>query len=200
MLQIIVRNITILFYLIFSSAVFANENEHQVIIGNKEAKVEVIEYMSLTCSHCAQFHNESLKKIKPKYVDTGKIKLILRDFPLDGIAYQASIVSHCVGRNNPNRYYGFVSYLFEQQRSWATSENPMEKIAKMAMISGLNKKELNKCLENKKLGDKILRSRQIGEKKYDIKSTPTLIINGKVYPGAISFSEFEQILLPLISK
>lgn len=184
----------------YSTITKAKELTRELIFGNPNSNVEVIEYMSLTCSHCANFHKENIPIIFEKFVNSGKIKFIFRDFPLDGIAYQAAIISHCVGKNNPERYYGFLNYLFQQQRNWAFSGEPILALKRMALIAGLNPKNFEECLKNKALGDQVLLSRQEAESKYKIRSTPTLIINGKVFPGSISINEFEKTIEKLLSR
>ena len=166
----------------------------EVIFGSPNAPVEIIEYMSLTCGHCARFHKETMPTVMETYVKTGKIRMIVRDFPLDGIAYRTAMISHCLAENKPMRYYGFLQYLFEQQGVWARSPEPLTELARMAQIAGLSKDNFDLCLTNEELSKKVLLSRQFAESEYGVNSTPTFIINGKVFSGVITLDEFEKAI------
>ena len=166
----------------------------EVIFGSPNAPVEIIEYMSLTCGHCARFHKETMPTVMETYVKTGKIRMIVRDFPLDGIAYRTAMISHCLAENKPMRYYGFLQYLFEQQGVWARSPEPLTELARMAQIAGLSKDNFDLCLTDEELSKKVLLSRQFAESEFGVNSTPTFIINGKVFSGVITLDEFEKAI------
>ena len=191
---------TFILTLFFTLQTSSNTISDGVAIGSNDSPVEVIEYMSLTCSHCAKFHNETFPFINEKYIKTSKVKFILRDFPLDGIAYRASIISHCIANNNEEKYFGFVKFLFEQQKTWIASKDPVVGLQKISSIAGLNKENFYSCLENKKIANEVLLSRKKGEEKYNINSTPTLIINGKQYPGGLDQETFKKIVDEIINR
>ena len=187
-----------IFALFFSFQSLSENEKYDFVLGSADAPIEVIEYMSLTCSHCAKFHNETFPFINENYIKTSKVKFIIRDFPLDGIAYRASIISHCIADGNSQKYFGFIKYLFEQQKTWISSNDPLEGLQKISAIAGLNKDKFNSCLQKRAIGDKVLLSRKNGEEKYKISSTPTLIINGKKYSGALDKDGFRNTVDKLI--
>ncbi len=200
MLQNMVKVLSITIAMLIAIKSSANPQNDGVIFGSTNAPVEVIEYMSLTCSHCADFHNETLPYIIENYIKTSKVKLIIRDFPLDGVAYRASMISHCIANGNNEKYFGFVKFLFEQQKSLISAKDPIEQLQKISAIAGIDKNEFNKCLGNKELGNKVLMSRKIGEEQFNINSTPTLIINGKKFSGGLDEENFKKIVDKLIKK
>jgi protein-disulfide isomerase len=171
----------------------------EVVIGAEDAPVTVIEYMSLTCSHCANFHINTLPDVMKHYVNTGKVRLIFRDYPLDGTAYRAAIVTHCMAEAGSKRYYGFVQILFQQQQRWATAPDPLAEVAKLARIGGMNQQSFDACQENEAYASGVLLARTQGEAEYDIQSTPTFVIDGRVVPGGMSYEEFSRAVDPLIN-
>jgi protein-disulfide isomerase len=171
----------------------------EVALGAEDAPVTVVEYMSLTCPHCANFHNTVLPDVMKAYVDTGKVRMVFRDYPLDGVAYRAAIVSHCMAESGPKRYYGFVSILFQQQRRWATSADPMGEVAKLARIGGLSQEKFDACLANEAYAQGVLLSYQQGETEFGVKSTPSFIVNGRLVSGEMTLEEFQKVVDPLIN-
>ena len=185
--------------LFVTGAIAQQSQPLEVTIGAENAPVTVVEYMSLTCSHCANFHINTLPNVMEHYVNTGKVRIIFRDYPLDGAAYQAAIVSHCMAEAGTRRYYGFVQILFQQQQRWATAPDPLAEVAKLARIGGMNEQSFDACLENEAYATGVLLTRTQGETKYDIQSTPTFVINGRVVPGGMSYKEFSRAVDPLIN-
>ena len=171
----------------------------EVVMGAEDAPVTVIEYMSLTCPHCANFHTDVLPDIMKTYVDTGKVRIIFRDYPLDGVALQAAVVTHCMAEAGPKRYYGFVQMLFQQQGRWARDADPIAQVGKLARLGGMNQESFESCLAQEDIITSVLRSRQQGETEFDIQSTPSFVINGRVMPGGMSFQEFSRVVDPLIN-
>jgi protein-disulfide isomerase len=151
------------------------------ILGKADAPVTIIEYASLTCPHCAAFEKEILPKIKTEWIDTGKAKLVFRDFPLDGSALKAAIVARCAP---PERFYGFIGVLFAQQGSWGISPDPIPGITRIAKLGGMSEDQVQACLKDDALQNKILAGRLAGEQQYLVESTPTFFINGKKVVGA----------------
>ena len=166
-------------------------------LGVATAPVTIIEYSSLTCPHCAAFHTRTLPELTKRYIDTGKVRLVLRDFPLDETALKAAVIAHCAG---PERAPKFVEVFFTQQQSWARAADPVQALTQLARLGGLGEAEIKACLADKDLENAILQARLDGEQKYDIRSTPSFIIGGKTVPGALSADEFGAMIDPLLPK
>ena len=174
----------------------AAEPQEQVL-GSPDAPVTIIEYASLTCPHCAQFHNEVLPALKERYIAPGKVRLIYRDFPLDQTALAAAALAHCAG---PERYFSMLDVLFETQSNWARADDPIAALKRLGKLGGLNEPEMAACLADEELSEGILRERLAGQNQYDIGSTPTFIIDGKAYAGSRGVEEFGKLLDPLIDQ
>ena len=151
------------------------------ILGKTDAPVTIIEYASLTCPHCAAFEKDILPKIKSEWIDTGKAKLVFRDFPLDGSALKAAIVARCAP---PERFYGFIGVLFAQQGSWGLAQDPVPGISRIAKLGGMSDDQVQACLKDDALQNKVLAGRLAAEQQYQVESTPTFFINGKKVVGA----------------
>lgn len=171
-----------------------------LIMGAADAPVTIIEYASLTCPHCAAFHTGTLPKLKETYVKTGQVKLIYRDFPLDRVALAAAMIVRCV---DPARSFAFLDVFFQQQSSWAAGGDPNQMIAalkRLSRIGGVSEAQFDACLKDKSVEDAVLQQRLTGEQKFQVNSTPTLIINGKKFSGALSFEEVEKMIKPLLGR
>jgi protein-disulfide isomerase len=166
-------------------------------IGDPAAPVTIIEYSSMTCPHCAAFHANTLPELKERYIDAGKVRLVLRDFPLDQNALRASMIAHCAGED---RYPQFVEVFFAQQASWARANDPVQVLKQLAQLGGLSADKVDACLADKALEEAILQARLDGQEKYDIKSTPSFIIDGKTYSGDQSVQKFAEIIDPLLGQ
>lgn len=166
------------------------------VLGDPNAPVEMLEYASLTCPHCAAFHVGTLPKLKEKYIDTGKLKLVSRDFPLDRSAAIAAMMARCVPEAN---YFPVIDVLFKTQRGWAAAENPVAALAGIGSQAGLSPDDFNACLQNQALLDGILKTRQAGSQQFEINSTPTFILNGtEKIAGAQDVSVFEEAIEKLL--
>lgn len=165
------------------------------VLGSLEAPVEVIEYASLTCHHCATFHNEVLPQVKKELIDTGKIRLVYRDFPLDRAAFQAAIMARCV---DPSRYFAVLSVLFAKQDDWSHAKEPLENLGRYGTLAGLSKDTLQACQDDKALGDAVLQSRMTGEQQHGVDSTPSFVIGGKTHKGVLSYEAFLKAVQPLL--
>ncbi|MDO9127944.1 MULTISPECIES: DsbA family protein [Alphaproteobacteria] len=162
-------------------------------LGDPDAPVTVIDYASLTCSHCADFEINTLPQLKEKYIETGKVHYILRDFPFDPIATAAFMLAHCAG---PERYFGFVGVLFRQQTQWAFTQTPMEDLKALARQGGISEERFDACMKDQKIFDHVKEVALRGAKTFGVRSTPTFFINGEKVEGALPWRDFE----PLIEK
>ena len=150
----------------------------------------------MTCIHCANFHKEVYPKIKENYIDTNKIKFIFRDFPLDKQALFGSVLAKCAPKE---KYFDFVKLILNTQKKWIASDNAFQdKLKNIGKLAGLNENKINTCFNDEQIVDNILKSRSDAEKKYNITSTPSLIINEKKY-SAMSYETFEKIIENLIN-
>jgi protein-disulfide isomerase len=165
-----------------------------IVIGQSDAPVTIVEYASMTCPHCALFQKEVLPQIKSKYIDTGKAKYILREFPLDGLALAAFMVARCSGND---RYFPMVDALFETQPTWAvTGAEGKEKLLLIARQSGMSKEEFDKCLADKDLFDKIVEIRRHANEDLGVDSTPAFFVNGKRLGQPHQLADFDAVLEP----
>ena len=167
----------------------------EMVMGESDAPITIIEFASLTCPHCARFHSEILPRIKSGYIDTGKAKLIFRDFPFDQRALMASAMARC---GSEEQYFGFLDILFRTQMNWAKADDTFEALAQIGRMGGLSRDSVDACLHNEELRKAIVAGRLSGEQEFDIDSTPTFIINGTKHEGVKSFEEFRSILDDLV--
>ena len=161
------------------------------VLGDPNAPVEIIEYASLTCPHCAAFHADKLPEIKKKYIDTGKAKLIARDFPFDRLGAMGAMMARCA---NPNRYHQFLDVLFKQQAKWTRSNDPVGELQKIGKLGGLSEEDFAACMQNEDLLTGILESRQAGVTEHEVNSTPTFIINGEKVIGNVPLDDFISVI------
>ena len=166
-------------------------------IGDANAPVTIIEYSSLTCPHCAAFHANTLPELKKRYIDTGKVRLVLRDFPLDQMALKAAVIAHCAG---PQRQPQFVEVFYAQQASWARASDPEKALRQLAQLGGLGADQIDACLADKALEEAVLQARLEGQEKFKIESTPSFIIDGKTYAGDQSADKFAELIDPLLPQ
>ena len=167
------------------------------ILGNPDAPITIIEYASLTCPHCAHFANEVLPELKKKWIDTGKVKLVLRDYPLDEPALRAAMIARCAP---PDRFYAYVDTFFGAQEKWVTARDYRDALARLVKLGGMSQEEFDNCLKNTALENKIVEGRLIASKELDVNSTPTFFINGSKFTGAPTVEEFDKVLSGLSAK
>ena len=162
------------------------------MLGNPTAPITIIEYASLTCPHCAEFAEKSLPQIKKEWIDTGKAKLIYRDFPTPPVplAQAAAMVSHCSG----NRYFAFVDTFYSTQDTWARSPTPLDSIKMIAKLGGMGPEQVDKCLSDQGLLNQINARMEEGQRKFEVESTPSFVIDGKLYAGEMSPEQFSKVL------
>ncbi|MGB0748924.1 MAG: DsbA family protein [Magnetospiraceae bacterium] len=160
-------------------------------LGDPEAPVTIYEYSSLTCPHCASFHRDTLPQIKEQYIDTGKVKLVFRDFPFDQAALAGAMTARCL----PDaQFFPFIDMLFNTQRKWAGAQDPIGALSLNARLAGLQEEGFKSCLSDRDLQTKILERRQEAEKEHGVRSTPTFVINGETVVGAQPFGTFERAI------
>ena len=178
-----------------STHINASENNNLISIGSDNAKVTVKVFSSLTCPHCANFHTKIFEKLKKEFVDTNIVKFEHHSFPLDLAALNAEKVLRCV--DSKEKRLDFLSKLYEKQDSWAIGadiNSINSKLVKIANDYNLNDDKINFCLNDEKMEDKILNERIEGDKKYSIKSTPTIFVNEKKYEGKHNYEDFKKII------
>jgi protein-disulfide isomerase len=162
------------------------------ILGKDDAPNTIVEYASLTCSHCKHFHDTTWKELKEKYIDTGKVKFILRDFPLDPLATAGFMLAHAAPGEN---YYPMVDLLFDQQANWAFVEAPVPALLGLAKQVGFTQETFELALKNQALLDGVNAVKDRGAKDFGVDATPTFFINGVKSPGALSLAEIEKLLV-----
>jgi protein-disulfide isomerase len=165
----------------------------EMIMGNDKAPVTVIEYASMTCPHCAFFQEKTFPELKKRYIDTGKVRYIFREFPLDTLAAAAFMLARCSGEKDNSKYFAMIDTLFRQQRQWAV-EKPIPPLMAIAKQAGFTEKTFDACLANQKMLDGIESIRQRAVKTFKVQSTPTFFINGTAYPGALEIDEMAKLI------
>ena len=181
--------IFILFLIIFTP----EANAQILSIGQTNAKVTVKVFSSLTCPHCANFHTSVFENLKKDYIDKGLVKFEHHAFPLDLAALNAEIIVRC--QNDINKKFELLGKIYDKQNFWAVGSDINkinDLIKKVGLEINLSNVEMDKCLQNEKVQDDILNERIEAQKKYKIKSTPTIIINEKKYSGKIDYKEFKK--------
>ncbi|KQQ58955.1 disulfide bond formation protein DsbA [Rhizobium sp. Leaf311] len=164
-------------------------------LGDANAPVKIVEYMSMTCPHCAHFHNTTFEEIKKKYIDTGKVYFVIREFPFDPRAAAAFMLARCAPEQ---QYYPFVSMLFKQQQTWATAQDARAALLQMSKLAGFSQETFEACLTNQKLLDDVNATMQRGATEFGVNSTPTFIINGKRYAGDMSVEKMSALVDSLL--
>lgn len=168
-------------------------------LGPENAPVKIIEYMSMTCPHCAHFHNTTFEDFKKKYIDTGKVRFIIREFPFDPAAAAAFMLARCNPQNptdlsTPQQYFPMVSMLFKQQETWAAAQDKRAALLQMSKLAGFSEESFTKCLTNQKLLDEVNATRERGNSEFGVNATPTFLINGKRYAGDMSLDSLSALV------
>lgn len=163
------------------------------VMGDADAPVTIIEYASLTCPHCATFHRETLPQVKSEWIETGKARLIYRDYPTSptAVSLAASMIARCAPQE---RYFAFLGALFETQKNWAVSPDPIDALAKVAQLGGMPREDVDKCLDDEALLDGLRERALDARMEFGIESTPSFVINGKVVRGNMSYDDFADLL------
>jgi protein-disulfide isomerase len=191
--------ILIFFYSPTRGATILDITEDDFVIGNPDSKITIIEYASLSCSHCANFHNNTLADLKKEYVDTGKVKFVFRNFPFNYPALLGSMVLQCIPKDVK---YNHMNALFQFQKNWVVRENNKSKqeLFKIMQSGGMTKKEFEACINNRNLEEKILQGVIDAQNEFNIQSTPSFLINGILVEGNKSLKEFRQIIDKILSE
>jgi protein-disulfide isomerase len=166
-----------------------------LVIGATSAPVVIEEYASLTCQHCAEFHNTVLPALRAKYIDTGRVKLIYRDFPLNELAVGAAMLTRCAG----TRREALIAALFKTQETWAfKTRAPLAELYKLGQQHGMGRSQIEGCLGNEIMFAAIVAQRDELDAKLKIAGTPTFFINGKRLEGRADFASFDKMLTELV--
>ena len=179
---------------ISSLELMAKDALPDIAMGSDSAPVTIIEYASMTCPHCAAFEVQVFPKLKEKYIDTGKVRFILREFPLDTLAAAAFMLARCAG---PDKYYPMVETLFAQQAKWAV-RNPIEPLLAIAKQAGFTQQSFEACINNKDQLTKVQQVRDRASQKFKVKATPTFFINGELHEGAMSIEDLDKAIAPYL--
>jgi len=168
-------------------------------LGPADAKVTITEFASMTCPHCAAFNAETFPKIKANYIDTGKVRYIFREFPLDIKAAAGSMLARCIANGDAPKYFAVTDMLFRQQNDWVT-KNTTETLARIGKQAGMSQQQVETCLKDQALLDKIAADQKYASDVLKVDSTPTFFINGDRIKGETSFEEFQKKIDPLLKS
>ena len=160
-------------------------------MGAEGAPVVLEEYASFTCHHCAIFHMDVLPRLKEKYIDTGKLRFVYRDFPLDIYALRASQLARCVGND---KFFAFQGVIFKNQKKWVVSDDPLKSLLLLARQGGMSGEDFRQCVGHEGLEEALLKARLKYEKEWRIAATPTLVINGKKFEKGYRFEEVARAI------
>ena len=168
-------------------------------IGPANATVTMTEYASMTCPHCAAFNESVFPKIKAAYIDTNKIRYVFREFPLDIKAAAGSMLSRCIAKDDPAKYFAVTDLLFKQQNDWVL-KNTTETLTRIGKQAGLSQQQVETCLNDKALLDKLVADQKYASEVLKVDSTPTFFINGEKIKGETSFEEFDKKIKSLLKS
>jgi protein-disulfide isomerase len=168
----------------------------EMAIGDEKAPITVIEYASMTCPHCAHFSATTFPELKKRYIDTGKVRFMFREFPLDQLAAAGFILARCAG---PDKYFPLVETLFAQQRDWVV-QKPLQPLLAIAKQAGLSQEAFEACLDNRQLIEGMEKVRNQASEKLGVNSTPTFFVNGKRLAGALTIEEMEKEFAPYLKS
>lgn len=160
-------------------------------LGKEDAPVTIVEYASMTCGHCANFHKNTLPEIKKQYIETGKVRMIFREFPLDPVSAAGFMLARCAPEE---KYFDVMDALFADQRAWAFTNDPYNSMLNFSKQLGFTQESFEACLTNQSLLDGVNAVRDKGGNEFKVDSTPTFFINGEKVSGALSFEEMSKII------
>ena len=168
-------------------------------LGPKDATVTITEYASMTCPHCAAFNEQVFPQIKKEYIDTGKVRYVFREFPLDIKAAAGSMLSRCIANGDAQKYFAVTDMLFRSQNDWVM-KNTQETLTRIGKQAGLSQQQVEACLKDQALLDKIAADQKYASDVLKVDSTPTFFINGEKIKGETSFEEFAKKINPLLKS
>jgi protein-disulfide isomerase len=168
-------------------------------LGPANAPVTITEFASMTCPHCAAFNADVFPKIKSTYIDTGKIRYIFREFPLDIKAAAGSMLTRCIAKDDAGKYFAVIDMLFKQQGDWVM-KNTTETLTRIGKQAGLSQEQVEACLKDQALLDKIAADQKYATEVLKVNSTPTFFINGDMIKGEASFDEFDKKIKALLKS
>jgi protein-disulfide isomerase len=167
----------------------------ELMVGDNAAGVAIIEYGSATCSHCAHFDKEIWPAIKSAYVDTGKVRYIFREYSRNNLDVGAYMLARC---NGDDKALATIELLFANQDRWAFVDKPLDGLVEVLKPTGLTRDKIETCLKDQAKANALVNITETANKNFSIQGTPTFIIDGKIYGGALSKDELDAILKPLI--
>jgi protein-disulfide isomerase len=164
------------------------------VMGAADAPVTIVEYASMTCPHCSHFHETTFPEMKKKYIDTGKVRFIFREFPLDPLAAAASMLARCAGKD---KYFPLIETFFAQQKDWVV-QKPLQPMFAIAKQAGFTQQTFDQCLANQQMLNAIEEGRTRATTKFNVNSTPTFFINGKIFRGTLTPEELDKQVAPYL--
>ena len=200
------KSIIYIFFVIFSFSNLPSYGEtlldlleDDFVIGDESAPITIIEYASLSCSHCADFHTNTLETLKEEYIDSGKVRFVFRDFPFNYPALLGSMVLRCIPEDVR---YDYMNALFQLQTNWVDKESTKttQELFKIMQSGGMTKEEFDTCITNVDLENKILQGVIGAQSEFNIQSTPSFLVNGILVEGNKSIKEFRQIINKILSQ
>ena len=168
-------------------------------LGPANASVTITEYASMTCPHCAHFNETVFPKIKSAYIDSGKVRYVFREFPLDIKAAAGSMLARCIAKDDAPKYFAVIDLLFRQQNDWVL-KNTTETLTRIGKQAGLSQQQVEDCLKDQALLDKIAADQKFASDVLKVNSTPTFFINGEMLKGETSFEEFDKKIKALLKS
>ena len=170
----------------------------ELSVGVPDAEVTIVEYISMSCAACAKFHKTTYSELKKKYIDTGKVRFVMREFPLDNLAAAGAMLARCL--NDNNKSVALISVLYSRQREWVSSQ-ALEVLLEIAKQAGFSKVSFEACLKDGELLKKLRRRLDKADKEFGVNATPSFFINGKrLRSHTLSVEEFEKVIGPLLNK
>ena len=160
-------------------------------LGKADAPLTVIDYSSLTCPHCADFHTQILPELTAQYIDVGKVKFIYRDFPLEPMATAAAMLARCAP---PEMYFRFLDALFGSQKTWSKAQKPREALAALARLGGMTETDITQCLDNQDLLNGLSAMKNDAVQQHGIKATPSLVIGAQTHVGVASYEALATLI------
>jgi protein-disulfide isomerase len=167
------------------------------VLGQADAAVVMVEYASATCPHCAEFHEKVLPLIKTEYIDTGKVRFIFREFPLDDLAMGAFMLARCLP---DDKYFPTIDMMFRRQETWMKSANPADELFKIMQLSGMDQPAFEACLKRRDLSNAIFESSKKASEDFEIKGTPAIFVNGQMIDGHKEMTEVKAAIDAAIKK